>query len=169
MAEIANLTTVLWFDGDAEQIYGEISPRLSAGKLLDRDLSAGPVTDLYAAAQYNGGEGYEAWLFGLGCDIALPGFDFFNANFYRKKQNIGPLTWQFSAAYRTHTWEGWHFNGFVDITDYEVNTQHQLLYDVGRSWMQEGKLFAGSEWLYYRDSDADVDTSVFQAMIKYRF
>lgn len=158
------------FDGGTHQTYGEVSPRISFGKIAHEDLSVGIFTDFYAAAQLNRGEGYNAWLYGAGTDLALPGFAFVSANIYHKDQNIGSDTWQFSVAYRTDEWNGWHFDGFADITDYEVNTQHQLLYDVGRHFFEgDERLFAGTEWLYYRDSDANVDTSVFQVMAKYRF
>lgn len=158
------------FDGGNNQVYGELSPRLSVGKMAKQDLSTWIFTDFYAAAQLNRGEDYNAWLIGAGTDLAVPGFDFLNANLYHKNQNINSDTWQFSTAYRTNELMGWHLNGFVDITDYEVNMQHQLLYDLGRHFMPgDEKLYAGTEWLYYRDSDADVDTSVFQAMVKYRF
>jgi nucleoside-specific outer membrane channel protein Tsx len=158
------------FDGGKQQLYGEVAPRLSLGKAANSDLSFGIVTDLYAAAQLNRGEDYNAWLVGAGVDLALGGFDFCNANLYHKNQNIGSDTWQLSLAYRTNAFFGWHVDGFADITDYEVNTQNQLLYNLGRHFMKgDEKLFAGTEWLYYRDSDANVDTSVFQAMVKYRF
>ncbi|MDH5177876.1 MAG: hypothetical protein OEX15_14560, partial [Gammaproteobacteria bacterium] len=52
--------------------YGEISPRLSLGKVLARDLSYGPVKDVLIAGTYERGEDAdvaEAALVGIGVDL----------------------------------------------------------------------------------------------------
>lgn len=60
--------------------YGEITPRLSFGKLTGADLSFGPVKDVLLAGTYEFGEGdTEAYLLGPGFDLAIPGFDYFQA------------------------------------------------------------------------------------------
>ena len=58
--------------------YGEFSPRLSFGKILDKDLSFGPIKDVLLAFTYEFGEGdNESYLFGPGFDLNVPGFDYF--------------------------------------------------------------------------------------------
>ncbi len=52
--------------------YGEITPRLSFGKLTGADLSFGPVKDVLLAGTYEFGEGdTEAYLLGPGFDLAI--------------------------------------------------------------------------------------------------
>jgi len=151
------------------EAYTEISPRLSLSKISGSDLSAGVFGDWYLSAQINSGNGYTAWLYGVGTDISIPKFDFFSLNLYQKSQNFGDDTCQVSLAYRTNEFYGFHFDGYADITDYDVNTQHQLLYNVGQKFVKGGKLFVGTEWFYYEENDADVSTALFQIMAKYRF
>src|SRR5690606_13179312 len=63
--------------------YGEFSPRLSFGKIFDRKLEFGPVKDVLLAMTYESGEGdNEAYLIGPGFSLAIPGFNYFNLNFY---------------------------------------------------------------------------------------
>ena len=42
---------------DDSTFYGEFSPRLSFGKIFQRDLSFGPITDVLVAMTYEFGEG----------------------------------------------------------------------------------------------------------------
>ena len=72
-------------EGDDTTYYGEFSPRLSFGKLTGTDLKAGPVTDVLLAATYEFGENdLKSYLIGPGFDLAIPGFDYFQLNFYRR-------------------------------------------------------------------------------------
>jgi len=51
--------------GDGHTFYGEISPRLSFGKISGADLSFGPVKDVLLAATYEFGEDdVDAYLLG---------------------------------------------------------------------------------------------------------
>ena len=66
--------------------YGEFSPRLSFGKILDKDLSFGPIKDVLLAFTYEFGEGdNESYLLGPAFDLNIPGFDYFQLNFYQRQ------------------------------------------------------------------------------------
>lgn len=66
--------------------YGEFSPRLSFGKIFDKDLSFGPIKDVLLAFTYEFGEGdNESYLLGPGFDLNIPGFDYFQLNFYQRQ------------------------------------------------------------------------------------
>ena len=65
--------------------YGEISPRLSLGKILGQKIEFGPISDVLLAATYEFGEGdNESYLIGPGFDLNIPGFDYFQLNFYKR-------------------------------------------------------------------------------------
>lgn len=160
----------LRFSGRKDDLYGELSPRLSLNKIAGIPLSDGFIKEWYASFQYNRGEDYRAWLYGAGVDLNIPGFSVFGLNLYRKSQNIGKDTYQLSANYYAPLGERWHFEGFLDWTGNDVLTQNQLLFNLSPSLgIQEGKLDIGSEWHYYREETYNTDNSVFQAMIKYTF
>jgi hypothetical protein len=74
--------------GHRSSWYGEISPRLSLGKTMDRVISTGLIKHVLIAATYERGgdtEVNEAALIGPGFDLALPGLRYFQANFYARK------------------------------------------------------------------------------------
>lgn len=161
----------LRFSGDKNDLYVEISPRLSLNKISGLETSKGLIKEYYTAFQYNGSDTYHAWLYGFGTDLNLPGFNVFGLNLYRKVQNIGEAaTYQLSANYYAKLSEKWHFEGFTDWTTSDFLTQNQLLFDLSQMiGIKEGKLEAGTEWHYYHENSYHSDNNVFQAMIKYSF
>lgn len=160
----------LRFTGDKNELYGEISPRLSLNKIGGFETSDGVVKEWYAAFQYNGSNTYHAWLYGGGVDLNIPGFSVFGLNVYRKIQNIGNDTYQLSANYYAPLNDKWHFEGFADWTTSDFLSQNQLLFDLSSTFeIKEGKLEIGTEWHYYHENTFHSDNDVFQAMIKYTF
>lgn len=144
--------------------YGEFSPRLSFGKMLGRELTAGPVSDLLLAATWETGKGeVETLLLGAGLDLALPGFDYFQLNLYRRLPRDGRDgdSWQLTPVWGMHFPVGRSdivFDGFIDwVTgsdgDYHHNLHFnpQLKYDLGKALGWGGKrLFTGMEYSYWQ-------------------
>jgi len=160
----------LQFTHKKNDLYGEISPRLSLDKIGGFSTSTGILKETYAAFQYNRGDKYHAWLYGAGCDLALPGFSVFGVNLYRKHQNIGDHTYQLSLNYYAPLADRWHFEGFTDWTARDILSQNQLLFDLTQTiGIKEGKLEVGTEWHYYHENSYHTDNDVFQAMLKYTF
>lgn len=158
----------LRFSQDKNDLYGEISPRISLNKIGGFATSEGFIKEWYAAFQYNGSDTYHGWLYGIGTDLNIPGFSVFGLNLYRKVQNIGFETYQLSANYYAPLSERWHFEGFTDWTAYDLLSQNQLLFDLSSMLnIREGKLEVGTEWHYYRENSFHSDNDVFQAMVKY--
>jgi len=156
------------FDKTKYEVYSELSPRLSLSKLSNNDLSLGFIQDFYLATQINIGYDYLAYLGGLGCDLTIPGLNVFALNAYYKSENIGEIqneTYQLTAVYHTKSLYNLHFEGFLDLTEYSINTQNQLLYNLYKDF------FVGTEWLYYHYNKGTIstDTNSFQAMLKYKF
>ena len=169
-ADFAYAHDGLQFTNKKNDLYGELSPRLSLDKIGGFSSSMGILKESYAAFQYNRGDKYHGWLYGVGCDLALPGFSVFGVNLYRKIQNIGQNTYQLSLNYTLPLGDGWHIEGFTDWTTRDFLSQNQLLFDLSPiTGIKEGKLEVGSEWHYYHENSYHNDNDVFQAMIKYTF
>jgi nucleoside-specific outer membrane channel protein Tsx len=145
---------------DGTTIYGEWHPRLSAGKLLQRDLRFGPVKDVLLASEMNLGQDVRIYLYGVGFDLDLPHFAFFTLNvFIRDDKNIDDeATYQISPSWSLPFALGnahFDFTGFVDIAGEEglaganILAQPQLLLDLGHFWGQQRRLYAGVEWQYW--------------------
>ncbi len=159
-------------DGNTSfELYSEIAPRFSFSKMTDAAVSLGIFTDFYLATQINQGNDYQALLLGLGTDIRVPGFAFTTLNVYWKSENIANDTFQVTAAYQTTELFHLHLEGFIDVTSRTVNTQNQLLWDVGSFVTKIDDLYAGTEWLYYdhNNNGTSAHTNVWQLMLKYRF
>lgn len=146
--------------------YGEFAPRLSLGKLWGDALAAGPVRDVLLASAYEFGEGpAEAWLLGPGFDLAVPGFDWFQLNLYRRHTRHGrdgDGLWQITPIWAWTVPVGRSdllIDGFVDWVAGDDGAVHshlhfnpQLKYDLGKAagW-GEKTVYVGVEYDYWKN------------------
>ncbi|WP_347901420.1 outer membrane protein OmpK [Pseudomonas purpurea] len=162
--------------------YGEFSPRLSFGKILDRTFEYGPIKDVLLAMTYEYGEGEsEAYLIGPGFDLAVPGFNYFTLNVYRR-QTEGPRpgdgVWQITPSWSYSIPVGRSnllIDGYLDwVVDNDQNsrgTYHanlhfnpQIKYDLGKALSgREKQVYIGAEYSYWKNkygiqSNASLDT-----------
>lgn len=152
--------------GDDTTYYGEFAPRLSFGKLTGADLKAGPVTDVLLAATYEFGENdIKAYLIGPGFDLAIPGFDYFQLNVYRRhleSDAAGDGLWQITPVW-SYTLPVGNSNlvidGYIDWVvgndqDYRNNLHFnpQIKYDLGKALNLNAKqLYVGIEYDYWKN------------------
>lgn len=164
--------------------YAEFSPRLSFGKMFGADLSSGIIRDYLITTTLELPEEPvdKTYLYGLAIDLDLPGFAFFQTNFYiRNSQAPGVDTGhQITLAwlYPFHTGSlNWVFEGFLDYAFGEdplednLLTAPRLLLDLGALAGSPSKIYAGVEYQYW-DNKFGIDgvtESVAQAMLKWVF
>ena len=161
--------------------YGEFSPRLSFGKILGQDLSLGPVKDVLLAMTYEFGEGdTESYLIGPGFDLDIPGFDYFQLNFYQRQtegKRAGDNVWQITPVWSYTIPVGKSdilIDGFMDwVVDNDATrnngTYHanlhfnpQIKYDLGKALsLGEKQLYVGIEYDYWKDKYGIEDTKFF--------
>jgi nucleoside-specific outer membrane channel protein Tsx len=149
-------------------LYGELSPRLSLGKIFDRKFEFGPIKDVLLAMTYEFGEGdVESYLIGPGFDLAIPGFDYFQLNFYQRHpdgdrpgNNVWQITpvWSYTIPVRG---SDILIDGYMDwVVDNDKNargTYHanlhfnpQIKYDLGKAMnLGEKQLYVGIEYDYW--------------------
>lgn len=161
--------------------YGEFSPRFSLGKILDRKLAFGPVKDVLLAMTYEFGEGdTEAYLIGPGFDLDIPGFDYFQLNFYQRTTDgsrPGDNVWQITPVWAYTIPVGASdvlIDGFMDwVVDNDENrrgTYHanlhfnpQIKYDLGKALkLGEKQLYVGIEYDYWKNKYGIKDSSAFE-------
>ncbi|MES2871274.1 MAG: outer membrane protein OmpK [Pseudomonadota bacterium] len=184
-------------DGNAgpNTYYGEFSPRLSMGKIFDQKFEFGPIKDVLLAMTYEFGEGdTEAYLIGPGFDLNVPGFDYFQLNFYQRfpeGNRAGKGVWQITPAWSYTLPVGNSdilIDGFMDwVVDNDKNargTYHanlhfnpQIKYDLGKalSWGDK-QLYVGVEYDYWKNKYGIEDSGVFTTnqdtaslLVKYHF
>ncbi|MDU9389270.1 outer membrane protein OmpK [Pseudomonas japonica] len=156
--------------------YGEFSPRLSFGKIFDQKLSFGPVKDVLLAMTYEFGEGdTESYLVGPGFDLDIPGFDYFQLNFYNRHtegSRDGDNVWQITPVWAYTIPVGNSdilIDGFMDwVVDndksYHANLHFnpQVKYDLGKALnFGEKQLYVGFEYDYWSDKYGIQDTRYF--------
>jgi nucleoside-specific outer membrane channel protein Tsx len=153
--------------------YGEISPRLSLGKLRGQPLEFGPIRDVLLAATYEFGEGpVQSLLLGPGFDLAVPGFKFFQLNFYQRlpQQHQAGRSWQITPVWSLPIAARVTFDGFMDyVVENDGNYQRnwhfnpQLKYDLGSHLgLNKGQVLAGIEYSYWHNKYGIADTPAFR-------
>ncbi|MCM8743824.1 outer membrane protein OmpK [Pseudomonas koreensis] len=160
--------------------YGEFQPRISLGKVLDQKLEFGPIKDVLLAMTYEFGEGdVESYLIGPGFDLAIPGFDYFQLNFYQRHtegSRPGDNVWQITPVWSYTIPVGSSnvlIDGYMDwVVDNDVNSKGeyhanlhfnpQVKYDLGKALhFGEKQLYVGVEYDYWKDKYGIDDTSGF--------
>lgn len=169
-------------DGDIS-VYGELSPRLSIGKISGKNLSAPFIKDVLLAGTLeagtvDGGEGFHNYLYGVGLSLNLPGYNFADLNLYLRNSDYQGTTYQL-----THAWQlpftlgkgSFIFEGFTDIaggegsSTFNIDAQPRLLLDLGKCWDAPGSLYVGTEVIYWRNKFGIKGVNEFapQAMVKW--
>jgi len=172
------------FDDGENNTYGELSPRFSLNKITGDDFSYGAITDFYISTTIERGKGnVEAYLIGVGVDIDVPGFNFFNANIYsRHNPDLEDDTWQVTLAWQYPFSIGstvWITEGFADFAGDAglgyVSNQYvvpRLLVDVSEIVnMKQESLWLGIEYSFWTSKYGvdSVDERAVQAQIKWVF
>jgi nucleoside-specific outer membrane channel protein Tsx len=166
-------------NGPKTSIYGEISPRLSIGKITGKDLSAPYLKDVLFAGTLELGNGFHNYLYGLGLSLNLPKFSFADLNMYVRNDTVQPgVTWQVTPCWQLPFAIGNQsliFEGFSDIAGAEgssafnIDAQPRLLIDLGKLWGSPGNIFVGTEFMYWHNKYGikGVDEYAPQAMVKW--
>lgn len=146
-------------------VYSEWYPKISLSRLTNKEMKAGPLTDILIGTGYNAlirnleeffvVVGGFVWLFDI------PGFTLSQLETYLYQHLGYPLSYQITYAWDVSIPVTEKFilrtRGFIDyIGPYgsyrrQIITQPQLLLDLGALWESEGILFAGSEWRYWNN------------------
>jgi nucleoside-specific outer membrane channel protein Tsx len=158
--------------------YGEFAPRLSFGKIFDQKLEFGPIKDVLLAGTYERGENRnQNYLLGPGFDLALPGFDYFQLNFYYRKPDgitknpsgqwqVTPV-WSYTIPVGNSDilidgYMDWVWNN-KDATSSRPNDLHanlhfnpQIKYDLGKAmgWTGVKHVYVGVEYDYWKNKYA---------------
>ena len=151
--------------GDGHTFYGEISPRLSLGKISGADLSFGPIKDVLLAATYEFGEDdVDSYLLGPAVDLNIPGFDYFQLNTYLRTtdgRRDGDNVWQITPVWSYTIPVGDSdlvIDGFMDwVVDnddsYHANLHFnpQIKYDLAKAMGWGKRFYVGVEYDYWSD------------------
>jgi nucleoside-specific outer membrane channel protein Tsx len=168
-------------DQTQTEAYVEFNPRFSLNKILNQDLSFGPVSEVLIATGLEMGNGFHNYLYGLGVSLKIPKFAFAHLNVYvRDNPNEDGVTYQFTPAWRVPFSIGtvdFVFKGFADIAgsegnkEFNIDFQPVLQMDLGKFVGAPKQLYGGIEYIYwYNKFGVDgVHENAPQAMIEWLF
>ncbi len=166
--------------------YGELSPRFSLVKISGLELSEGVVKDLLIASTWERGEdGNESYLLGAGLSLDIPGFRFFKASVYARKdksKGAGFDDMQLTFAWRYPFEIGKYRLVNNGISDFvfgwgprarNLHVVPQLLIDAGHLYGKPGKYYLGLEIDYWKNqfgvpNSADLDTNQLGVSLMFR-
>lgn len=141
-------------DGSLET-YGEFSPRI---KIKELD---GFIKNFYFAPSVEFAEHATNYLIGLGTDLAIPHFDFFQLNAYVRKNDDGSNSFQTTLAWSVPigplSYTGFldHATGYDADAGFKVGTQtnltSQLKYDIAPHIGYDNKFYLGVEYVHWNN------------------
>ena len=182
-------------DGD---VYLEWYANFSLGKILDRKVGFGPISDVGVLAGINNAADADVlkWLPGIRLAWDVPGFAFFNTDFTAylddSRGAIGggapaetdgfmiDFNWARPFSIGRHDFIveghaefiGGRRNEFGDDVNWWILAQPQFRYDLGKTVLgSANQLFVGIEWQVWTNKlgDASTDENAIQALVVWRF
>ncbi len=160
--------------------YGELSPRLSFGKITGKDLSFGPVKDVLLAGTWEAGEDFDNILYGIGFAFDVPGFRYFNVNFYKADNDLidddeqMTVTWGYPFSVGN---QDFLIDGFLDWSTsqddhtWERNFTPQIKWNAGKLMGMKTPLYVGMEYAHWTNKYGikDADERSASLLIKWHF
>ena len=166
---------------DSTSSYFELSPRFSLGEVSGQKLAFGPVKDVLLATTWEGGEGFNNFLYGVGVDLAIPYFKYAQVNLYRaNNENIADdyqLTFVYGIPAKLGT-EEFLVDGFLDWSTKEgnnhaseMNWTTQWKWNAGKHISPNTRLYLGIEHSIWNNkfSIPNADENNVSALVKYHF
>lgn len=157
-------------NGDTET-YGEVSPRIRLTK-LDTPV----IKSLYFAPSAEIGDGFTNYLVGVGTDLDIPGFNYFQLNAYHRNNDNYDSNYQLTAVWAIPVGP-LMYDGFMDWTNSvdnvsaSMNLTSQLKYDVAKYVGLDTKLYVGVEYVYWNNKFGikNQDERNVNLLVKYHF
>lgn len=140
--------------------YAEIQPRFSLAKNSQHAYQWGPIKDVLLAAHVEMSSLATNVLYGVGLDLTIPGFRFFQANFYRRENDNVANNWQLTLvwAYPFQIGEQQFLvDGFLDWASNTEDQRANLNLTPQLKWLLspylgiESQLWLGIEYVFWQN------------------
>ncbi|MEN8428283.1 outer membrane protein OmpK [Acinetobacter towneri] len=168
-------------DLSGNETYFEVAPRLSLGAVSGQKLAVGPIKDVLIATTWEGGEGFNNYLYGIGFALDIPYTQYANINFY-KVENDGQeddyqMTITYAIPFKLGS-EEFLADAFLDWSTAEKNNHaselnwtSQYKWNVGKHISPDTKLYVGIEHSVWNNKYAikGLDEHNVSALVKYHF
>jgi nucleoside-specific outer membrane channel protein Tsx len=156
---------------DKRSNYAEWSPRLSASKISGNSYEFGIVKDVLLAGTVEMSSLKTNFLYGVGVDLAVPGFTYLQLNAYRRSNEFAADNWQL-----TTTWalpfkigsEAFVYDGFMDWSSASndshasLNMTSQLKWALQQKFNLKSPLYLGVEYVHWTNKYGKADSPAFR-------
>ncbi|QTD59454.1 MULTISPECIES: outer membrane protein OmpK [Acinetobacter] len=167
-------------DLSGNETYFEVAPRLSLGAVSGQKLAVGPIKDVLIATTWEGGEGFNNYLYGIGFALDIPYTQYANINFY-KVENDGQeddyqMTITYAVPFKIGS-EEFLADAFLDWSTAEddhaseLNWTTQYKWNAGKHISPNTRLYVGIEHSVWNNKFGikGVDQNDVSALVKYHF
>lgn len=168
-------------DLSGNETYFEVAPRLSLGAVSGQKLAVGPIKDFLIATTWEGGEGFNNYLYGIGFALDIPYTQYANINFY-KVENDGQeddyqMTFAYGLPFKVGA-EDFLVDGFLDWSTAEddhaseLNWTTQYKWNAGKHISPNTRLYVGIEhsvWNNKYGNKSGINQNDVSALVKYHF
>ena len=168
-------------DPSGNETYFEVAPRLSLGAVTGQKLEVGPIKDVLIATTWEGGEGFNNYLYGIGFNLAIPYTNYATINFYKADNDNTADDYQMTITYAVPFkigGEEFLADAFLDWSTAEkgaqaseLNWTSQYKWNVGKHISPETKLYVGIEHSVWNNKYGlkGQDQNDVSALVKYHF
>ncbi|WP_438971149.1 hypothetical protein [Methylophaga sp.] len=123
--------------------------------------SSSTTSNIYLAAQLEKSKHSQNYLAGLGLDLNISHFDYFQLNFYHRENENLSSNFQLTPVWSLPFIIGQQkllFDGFIDWSssssdaEYSINFTPQLKWDIGPAMGVSKRLYLGIEYTYWKNT-----------------
>ncbi|MFV5482335.1 outer membrane protein OmpK [Acinetobacter towneri] len=168
-------------DLSGNETYFEVAPRLSLGAVSGQKLAVGPIKDVLIATTWEGGEGFNNYLYGIGFALDIPYTQYANINFYKvendNQEDDYQMTINYAVPFKIGS-EEFLADAFLDWSTAEKNNHaselnwtSQYKWNAGKHISPDTKLYVGIEHSVWNNKYAikGLDEHNVSALVKYHF
>ena len=154
-----------------KETYIEISPRFTISPYKNKLMN-----NIFIATTVEMGEGFTHYLIGLGTQLQVPYFKYFNFNLYHRNNDSGENSEQITINWALPLRE-LTYDGFIDMVpstklkSHTINFTSQLKYNLAPILEMKNKLYVGVEYVWWQNKFGikGVDENNLNLLIKYHF
>lgn len=154
-----------------KETYAEIAPRFQLSGYQNR-----LIKNIYLATTIEIGDSFTHYLYGVGTQLKIPNFKYFNINLYHRNNNSGDNSQQITLTWALPI-NQLLYDGFIDFVpssddkSTSLNFTSQLKYNLAEHFNLNTKLYVGVEYNYWFNKFGieGIDEKNLNLLFKYHF
>ncbi|PCI60435.1 MAG: nucleoside-binding protein [Gammaproteobacteria bacterium] len=167
-------------DNGDKEIYGEFSPRFKLSSMKNsffQNIYLATTVEMENFVADSGfSNSFTNYLVGIGTDLKIPHFNYFQINFYKRNNELDKSNYQTTLVWGIPI-GALYYDGYLDYSTStnnakaSLNFTSQLKYDISPALGLSSKLYVGVEYVFWQNKFgiSGVDEKNLNLLIKYHF